>query len=245
MREAPTSLDAWLGGRLQLCQPAKGHRAGTDAALLVAASPDARRVVDVGAGVGAAGLAMLALGRAQTMQLVEIDPWLADLASGNARRNGLAADIRRADTLKPASRRAAGLVDAAADLVVTNPPFLAAGAVRASPDAGRARAHVMADGGLGAWIKACAALLAPGGRLVMIHRAEALAEILAICDGRLGGLAIRPVQPQPSAPANRLLVAGVKGSRAPLTLLPALVLHEATGAFTAQAEALHRGEARL
>ena len=52
--------DRWLGGRLILLQPKRGHRVGTDAALLVAAAGDARqgRIVDVGAGVGAVGLAL-------------------------------------------------------------------------------------------------------------------------------------------------------------------------------------------
>ena len=52
--------DRWLGGRLTLLQPRRGHRVGTDAALLVAAAGDARqgRIVDVGAGVGAVGLAL-------------------------------------------------------------------------------------------------------------------------------------------------------------------------------------------
>ena len=52
--------DAWLGGALTLVQPKRGHRVGTDAALLVAAAGDVGqgRIVDVGAGVGAVGLAL-------------------------------------------------------------------------------------------------------------------------------------------------------------------------------------------
>ena len=39
------SSDAWLGGRLTLVQPRRGHRAGTDAALLAAAADFPRRPV--------------------------------------------------------------------------------------------------------------------------------------------------------------------------------------------------------
>jgi tRNA1(Val) A37 N6-methylase TrmN6 len=37
----------------------------------------------------------------------------------------------------------------------------------------------------------------------------------------------------------------VKGSRAPPALLPPLVLHDASGAYTPRAEAVHRGELLL
>jgi len=52
--------DAFLGGGLRLRQPKSGHRAGHDAMLLAAATParSGDRVVDLGAGVGAAGLAV-------------------------------------------------------------------------------------------------------------------------------------------------------------------------------------------
>src|SRR5260221_12891353 len=51
--------DAALGGRLRLKQPKRGHRVGHDAILLAAACPAraGERAVDLGAGVGAAGLA--------------------------------------------------------------------------------------------------------------------------------------------------------------------------------------------
>src|SRR3954468_17278482 len=52
--------DGFLGGRLRLRQPASGHRAGHDAILLAAATAarPGDRIVDFGAGVGAAGLAV-------------------------------------------------------------------------------------------------------------------------------------------------------------------------------------------
>ncbi|HEX2216507.1 MAG TPA: methyltransferase, partial [Xanthobacteraceae bacterium] len=58
-RAAPElTVDAVLGGRLRLMQPKRGHRFGHDAVLLAAATPAAPgdRVVEFGAGVGAAGL---------------------------------------------------------------------------------------------------------------------------------------------------------------------------------------------
>ena len=58
--EAEFTEDAFLGGQLRLRQPKSGHRAGHDAMLLAAATAarPGDRVVDFGAGVGAAGLAV-------------------------------------------------------------------------------------------------------------------------------------------------------------------------------------------
>jgi tRNA1(Val) A37 N6-methylase TrmN6 len=241
--------DRWLGGRLILVQPKRGHRVGTDAALLVAAAGDARqgRIVDVGAGVGAVGLALAQRNPLASADLVEVDPELARLAESNAVRNGLETRTRvlRLDALNSRERREAGLAESA-NWVVTNPPFFDARAVRASPDAGKARAHVLteAEGGgtLADWIQTSLAMLAPGGRFVMIHRPDALSVILAAIGSRLGSLALLPVHPAAGASAHRLLVSGLKGSKAPLRIAPGLILHQADGRLTAEAEAIHRGE---
>ena len=246
------TVDRWLGGRLALVQPKGGHRVGTDAALLAAAAgtPEGR-IADVGAGVGAVGLALAQRSERAFADLIEIDPDLAALAESNAARNGLEARARvlRLDVLKPAERREAGLADETADCVVTNPPFFQSGTVRVSPNQGRARAHVLppSEGGatLEAWIRASLALLAPGGRFVMIHRPDALSVILAAVENRLGAVALLPVHPSANASAHRLMIAGVKGSKAPLRIAPALILHQADGRLTAEADAIHRGEALI
>jgi len=245
-----TSLDAILGGRLRLRQTRDGHRVGLDAILLAAAAgPPVARLVDVGAGVGAVGLALLQRWPEATGELIEIDPDLGALAKDNAALNGLSdrARVAVADAFDAKSRRAAGLVDEAADLVVANPPYLAADAARVSPNARRARAHVAGGGptALADWVVACLALLAPGGRFVMIQRADALPALLPAFAGRLGDLALRPVHPRADAPAIRLLISGTKGSKAPLRLLPGLTLHKADGSATPLAAAIQRSEATL
>ena len=240
--------DRWLGGRLTLVQPKRGHRVGTDAVLLAAAAGglEQGRIVDVGAGVGAVGLALAQRSTLAFVNLVEIDPGLARLAERNAALNGLEARTRvlRLDALVPKQRREAGLTEWAS-CVVTNPPFFDARAVRASPDESKVLAHVFAEAGLAYWIEASIAMLAPRGRFVMIHRPEALPAILAAIGGRLGALALLPVHPARNAGAHRVLVSGVKGSKAPLRVAPGLVLHGADGRLTPEADALHRGEALI
>ncbi|MEJ0093061.1 MAG: methyltransferase [Methylocella sp.] len=241
------ATDLFLGGGLRLRQSARGHRAGTDAVLLAAAAPAdfAGLAIDVGSGVGAAGLA-LALARPKArIGLVEIDPAAAALARENLALNGMAdrGAVFEADIFSPASRRAAGLFDESAGLVITNPPFFDPGRARLSPQPGKRRAHAMPEEGpasLSAWIAACLALVEPGGSFVLIHRPEALPAILEGLARRAGGVAILPIHPRGDASAIRILVRGKKGSRTPVSIAPPLILHEGDR-FTDAAEAIHRG----
>lgn len=249
MAEGATSTieTTLLSGTLKLRQLVAGHRAGTDAILLAASvGVVAGRLVDVGAGAGAAGLAVALRNPQLELVLVEREPELAVAAEHNISANGMVARVRAVtlDVLNPSARVAAGLPDNCADAVITNPPYQTADASRVSPDPLKARAHTFAaDGeGLESWTRACAALLRPGGVFAMIHRADALGDVLAACGRRFGALRIRPVHPKHGLPANRILVRGIAGSRAPLAILPALVLHEANGSFTPQAAAIHAGD---
>lgn len=240
------SDDAFFGGRLTLRQRRSGHRAGTDAVLLAASiAADAAGVaIDAGAASGAVGLMLALRAPALRVALVEIDSSECALARHNIAANALEDRCRvvEADLLaSEAERVAAGLGKGDAGWIVSNPPFLDSAAARLSPDADRARAHALPPGGLDRWCRALAWLAAPDAQLALIHRADALPDILQALDGRFGALALRPVLPRADAAATRLLVTGRKGSRAKLSMLPPLVLHEADGRFTAAAAALHDG----
>lgn len=239
--------DSLLGGRVRLAQPAKGHRAGTDAVLLAASAPvrPGDVVVDAGAATGAVGLMAAAREKKARYIFIERDPGLAELCRRNCRDNAVEGEVAVADLLDRASRQEAGLEPGTADLVLTNPPFLEEGQARISPDRGRAAAHALPAGGLEAWLKACTGLLRPKGRLVVIHRADRLADCLAHLGKGMGGVALRFVHPAADQAAIRILLSAVKGSRAPLSILPPVILNGPDGRFTPQAEALHRGEADL
>jgi tRNA1(Val) A37 N6-methylase TrmN6 len=234
--------DAVLGGRLRLLQPARGHRAGSDAVLLASAVPagDGEHVLDFGAGVGTAGLAVLERVGGTCATLVEIAPDLAELARSNAERNGMAERVRVltsdvcrlvADGVVPPDR---------ADHVLMNPPFHDPHG-RRSPDPATARARMAEVGLLDLWCRSAAGVLKPGGSLTLIHRPDALDEILQATARRFGGVWLRFVHPDPARPAVRVLLAGIKGSKAPLRVLPPLMLQGGDGRFSEEAEALHRG----
>ena len=240
---AEWTTDRVLGGRLSLRQPRRGHRVGHDAILLAAATAarDGDHAVDLGAGVGAAGLALAARVPRLAVTLVEVDPALADLCAENIERNGLGdrtravmLDVTGAATAFDAARLSAGT----ATHVLMNPPFNDPARQRVSPDDTRSLAH--SGAGLGPWVRAASRLLEPRGILTLIWRADGLADVLGTLAGGFGGIAVLPVHPRPGAPAIRILVRATKASRGPLSLLPGLVLAEADGAPTPEAEAVLR-----
>ena len=65
-------------------------------------------------------------------------------------------------------------------------------------------------------------------------------DLFAAMEGRFGDIRIAPLYPRGGAPASRVIVQGVKDSRAPLQILPGLVLHEAGTRFTPEAEEILR-----
>jgi tRNA1(Val) A37 N6-methylase TrmN6 len=240
---AQLSEDAVLGGRLVLRQPITGHRVGHDAILLAAASSarPGEHLVDLGAGVGAVGLAVARRVEDLAVTLVEIDPALAAIACENAARNGLGERVSAVclDVAAPAETfAAAGLPSATADHVLLNPPFNAAD--NPSPDRGRRLAHTARADSLARWLGIAARLLRPAGTLTLIWRADGLASVLAALATAFGAVTILPVHPKPDAAAIRVLIRAVKGSRAPLSLLPGLVLADAAGRPSLQAERVLR-----
>jgi tRNA1(Val) A37 N6-methylase TrmN6 len=245
-----TSTDDFLGGRIAVAQPRKGHRAGSDAVFLAASVP-ARphdRVLDIGAASGIAGLCLLARVKGIDVTAVEIDPGLAALAADNAAANGFAARFRSiaADVTSSGKVLAsAGLKRESYHHLMANPPFYAERSVRAAPDTARAAAHVMGEGGLAAWVRFSAAMAAPNGLLTMIHRPDCLGHLLALLEGRFGAVTVFPLFPRSGDAATRIIVQAKKGSRAGLNLLPGLVLHDEAGGYTEAAEAVLRGGAAL
>lgn len=242
------SEDKVLGGKLLLRQPRRGHRFGHDSILLAAATAaqSGEQAVELGSGVGAAGLALARRVPGVSVTLVEIDPALTALATENAARNGLASRVRAVclDVAAPAAAFAAAeLAAGAADHLLMNPPFNAPQNV--SPDRGRRLARTASHDTLTQWCGTAARLLRPFGIVTLIWRADGLDDVLAALDAGFGAIAVLPVHPKPDAAAIRVLVRAAKDKVAPVTLLPGFVLADANGKPTTQAEAVLREGAAL
>jgi tRNA1(Val) A37 N6-methylase TrmN6 len=242
--------DAFLGGRLRVLQPRGGFRAGIDGVLLAAtvdAEPGAQ-VLDVGAGVGIVGLCVACRLPDVRIAMVERDARLAALAKRNVERNGFGGRVSvvEADVLRPLGDcPELGAAAASFDHVLANPPFLVEGRGTAAGDPVKARANAMPEGALDRWVRFMAAMARPGGRIGLIHRADALAEVLDALGGRFGGAIVLPLHARPGDSASRLVVHAVKGSRAPSQLRPGLVLHGPGNGFRPEIAAVLRDGAPL
>ena len=233
-----TTEDRFLGGRVLVRQPLDGFRAGLDAVMLAAAVPAraGETALELGAGAGTASLCLVNRVGLLSVTGIEIDPALMDLANANAAANGMSDRIsfRAGDVLDPpaALRRPF-------DHVFCNPPFHEG---EVSPDDGRARA--LQDGGrLTDWLAAGLKRTASGGTFTAILRADRLAEALTALPE--GGVTVFPLWPRAGVAAKRVIVQARRGRRAPLQMLPGLVLHAAEGRYTPEADAVLREGASL
>lgn len=243
--EAEFSTDEVLGGRVRLRQPRRGYRAGLDAALLAAAcnAGPGQRVIEAGCGVGGALLAAATRRMQASFFGIERDPYMLALAQENIVANGLSGRVAALAGDVGAGFRALGLEPF--DAAMANPPFFDDAAAIRGPAPARAGAY-LADDGLEAWAGFLLKAVREGGSLTLIHRADRLGDILRLLAPKAGSIRIRPVQPFAHQPAKRVLVRAVKTGKAPLALLPALVLHDpAGGKHTAEVEAILRGEVAL
>ncbi len=245
--------EGFLGGRVHLYQPGSGHKAGLDAAFLQACIPaDASgHLIEFGTGSGAVALAAAARAQALKVTGIECEAAMVTLANRaladlhNAQFAGRVRFVEGDVTASRPAREALGLADQSADWLVMNPPFETAGTVRAAPDRLKAAAHVMNTGGLEAWIRSASGLLKARGRLAVIHRADALADLITALAWRFGAIKLLPLYPREGEAASRLIVTAICGSKAPLTLLPGMVLHEKDGGWTPAAADILTGAKAL
>lgn len=250
----PHSVDAFHRGRFFLVQPkSAGHRAGMDAMMLAAAVPSrfAGRLADLGAGAGAAGLAVISRCEGASALLVERAPEMAAFAeatlahAANRHLAGRAAVLRADVTLTGRARSAAGLGDNCFDFAIMNPPFNPTHD-RATPDILKRQAHVMENGLFESWVRTAAAIVKPGGGLAVIARPVSLRPLLDALAGRFGGAEILAVHPRADKAAIRIVVRAMRGARGALVLRPPLMLHEASGdRFGEPADAINNGLASL
>jgi len=244
------TVDAFHYGRFHLVQPKGiGHRSGMDAMLLAAlvAGEGPMRVADLGAGAGAAGLAVASRIGTAEVTLVERAPLMAGFArktlalAGNAALAGRVSVLEADVALSGKARIAAGLLDDVYDHVIMNPPFNDRVDSR-TPDALKAQAHAMDDDLFERWIKTAGAIMKPGGQLSLIARPQSIAEIIAACGRRFGGIEITPLHARAGEAALRILVPPTTGSRSRRALrLPRVRLEPGRRAFSPVVDDLNNG----
>ena len=221
------SRDAFYGGRVLLNQPEKGFRATSDAILLAAAVPQAcHHVLELGAGVGAATLALsarLILNESHdktTITAVERDAVMAEILRRNITENDKDSLITVLEgdalTVKPSWAKQH-------DLVMINPPYNDAASTLSDDPA---RLDAMAGDDLIKWIEAAHRSLVDKGRLVMICRADRLDEVMAGAQNRFGDLSLKAIHTAPDRPAKRIILSARKGVGGPVHVLPPLMMRD-------------------
>ncbi len=229
-----STRDALFGGRLVLFQPERGtgYRTNVDALLLAGfaaasppafAEPAARRApravavaYDLGAGVGAVGLALLRFGAARHVVFVEVDESTASMAKRNLHENGWQ---DRGEVVRGDARDVARSHPGEAELVVCNPPYVEPGRGRASPSKARARV-----GELSTFVLAARQLAGRRSRVCFIYPAAELTALLsALTSQGLHPKHLRFVHATPTSPARVVLVEARPGRAGGLRVLPSLV----------------------
>ena len=245
-----TTDDAFLGGQLVIAQARQGSRAGIDAVFLAAACPatPGDRVLELGSGSGVVALAVARRVDGAQVTGVEIDPDLCALAARNAAANRLAdrssficGDVT--GRLRPLCE--AGLETDSFDHAVANPPFIATGEGRLSPDERLARAHALAPGDLDKWVKALAAFVKPGDTARLSTGLMPSRNSCGIASGVSAASWCFPCFRARGLSRRVSSFRAGEGRRGPLSLARGMILHDACEAFTAEAQAILRHGADL
>lgn len=214
------TCNAFLGGRLQLWQPARGYRATTDPVLLAASVPAraGERVLDLGCGVGTAALCLWARVPGLALTGLERDPGHAALARRNGAANGADLTVIEGDVASPPGElRAMGFAH-----VMANPPWFADGP--GADDAGRAASR-HEDTALALWVETAIRRCLPGGTLTLILPAARLHDLLRALDSRVGAIVLKPLSAREGRDSARVIVQARKGARTNLRLAAPLILH--------------------
>ena len=182
--------DDALTDRVRVLQRRRGHRYSIDdvitARLAIAARPDARSYLDLGCGIGS--VLLMVADRLPAVQAAGLEAQIESyaLAERNVQRNALAGrvGVQRGDLRDDALLeriRAAVLPAGAAgfDLISGTPPYKPVGTASISPDPQRAHARIELRGGVEAYLRAAARLLASEGRFVMCGEASLEPRVVA------------------------------------------------------------------
>ncbi len=231
-----------LDKRVRLLQPADGaFRTSLDSVMLAAACPakSGDHVLDLGCGVGGASFCLTYRCPEIRLSGVEWEQVYFDLAQQNAALNGVSdrsefycCDIRDFEVpQKPIY-----------DQVMLNPPFREARDHTPSPHELRAKAHGHQEEELSLedWIKVAHRLLKNGGGITIIYPASGTDRIIRGLGKMFGAVEIIPLWPRVGVEAKRVIIRAIKDRKTPARIHAGLVLHEADGSYTTQADQVLR-----
>lgn len=232
-----TTVDAILNRRIQVEQPKKGFRVSVDTILLAAAvgARTGEKAVDLGCGVGGAMLALAVRVHGLTVNGLEIQPEIADLARANIKRNTFE---DRMEVLTGDVTFLPGPLLFCYDHVLMNPPYHDAEKHDPSPDESKKIATMGTMDEMEMWIISAARCLKITGILTMIQRADRLDEILGYMKPHFGEVEAIPLLPKAGEEPKRVLMRAKKGEGARHIACRPLTLHRSSGGYTDELDAI-------
>lgn len=226
-------IDDLQRNNYQIIQNPEKFCFGMDAVLLsgfarVKAGEDC---IDLCCGNGIIPLLLEAKTKGRHFTGLEIQPYSADLARRSVALNHLEEKIRIVEgDIKDASN----LFGASSFHVVTcNPPYMTSRHGLTNLDEAKtiARHEVLCT--LEDVISQSAKLLMPGGHFYMVHRPFRLAEIFTLMvQYRVEPKRMRLVYPYVDREPNMVLIEGIRGAKARITVEKPLIVYRAPGTYT-------------
>ncbi|MEM7679531.1 MAG: methyltransferase [Pseudomonadota bacterium] len=230
-----------LGGAVSLTQLDGAFHTGMDAVMLAAACPaqSGSAVLDLGCGVGAAGLAVLNRLPEATLTGIDLQEDHVETARENADANGMAGRVNfEVADVKTYENRSF-------DHVICNPPYMPEGSYIQSPEASKDAALGLKDTALEDWVACAFNCLRGRGSFTMIHRGDMVDKVVQAFGKRFGEIEIIPLWPKAGAPAKRVIVRGIKHAKGVAILHPGIVMHQEDGEYTAGAASILKGDKTL
>lgn len=238
----PYTNDYLLDKKVKIFQPTDGYRASTDAVFLSSLLDEKKvksgdTILDVGSGTGAISLCLAERLKQKNITItgIDIQADLIELSNFSAQANGFADylhyeyfDIREKTTLTGGSF----------SFVISNPPY--SDHDMPSPNLSKQLAHNHQNFNLTGWLTFCLKMLKPQGYLLLIHRTEAINEILAALHNKAGDIQILPMYSKEEQNAKRVAIIAKKGAKGMTKILPPFYTHNSDGTYTEKAQNILR-----
>ena len=200
---------------LQMFQPRHGYRYSLDPLMLTHFCQTLKpgcSIIDLGAGCGIISLLLARINTEASVVAIENNREMSALVEQNIRHNDLvgrvvahAEDIINLKNSYPVSTF---------DLVVSNPPFRAAGTGKISPKSGRDSARHETTARLADFLAAAKYLVKPSGKICFIQHPSRLQEFIALAaQMKLSLLRLRMIHYNALSPATMFMAELAKGRK--------------------------------